>query len=124
MYSGFEELQVHHHTQYLEGREGDDAVSDSLVIPGGVAALQSRRHLLDNLKVRAVNLGGWLVIEKWIQPSLFDGIPDGDLLVSKELRAPLMITPNNPGLFFCPELLWELNFIIKIAPIDDQIHGN
>ena len=96
MYSGFEELQVHHHTQYLVKREGDDAVSGTLMIPGGVAALQSRRHLLDNLKVRAVNLGGWLVIEKWIQPSLFDGIPDGDLLVSKELRARIMITPNNP----------------------------
>lgn len=124
MYFGFEELQVHHHTQYLEGRAGDDAVSDSLVIPGGVAALQSRRHLLDNLKVRAVNLGGWLVIEKWIQPSLFDGIPDGDLLVSKELRARIMITLNNPGLFFCPELLWERKLIIKIDPIDDHIHGN
>lgn len=33
-------------------------------------------------KVRAVNLGGWLVIEGWIKPSLFDGIPNGDMLVN------------------------------------------
>jgi hypothetical protein len=46
-----------------------------------VAALQPRRALLDTPKVRAVNLGGWLVIEKWMKPELFDDIPDGDLLV-------------------------------------------
>jgi len=33
-------------------------------------------------KVRGVNLGGWLVIEGWIKPSLFDGIANGDMLVS------------------------------------------
>ncbi|KAM7515738.1 hypothetical protein LguiA_005321 [Lonicera macranthoides] len=31
-------------------------------------------------KVRGVNLGGWLVVEGWIKPSLFDGIPNGDML--------------------------------------------
>ncbi|XP_062006431.1 probable glucan 1,3-beta-glucosidase A isoform X1 [Rosa rugosa] len=31
-------------------------------------------------KVRAVNLGGWLVVEGWIKPSLFDGISNGDML--------------------------------------------
>ncbi|XP_017219420.1 probable glucan 1,3-beta-glucosidase A isoform X1 [Daucus carota subsp. sativus] len=31
-------------------------------------------------RVRAVNLGGWLVVEGWIKPSLFDGIPNGDML--------------------------------------------
>ncbi|XP_040363658.1 uncharacterized protein LOC112173299 [Rosa chinensis] len=31
-------------------------------------------------KVRAVYLGGWLVVEGWIKPSLFDGIPNGDML--------------------------------------------
>ncbi|HET8704713.1 MAG TPA: glucan 1,3-beta-glucosidase, partial [Pseudomonadales bacterium] len=25
-------------------------------------------------KVRGVNLGGWLVLEKWMTPSLFDGL--------------------------------------------------
>ncbi|KAB1199826.1 hypothetical protein CJ030_MR7G012513 [Morella rubra] len=30
--------------------------------------------------VRAVNLGGWLVTEGWITPSLFDGIPNKDFL--------------------------------------------
>lgn len=38
--------------------------------------------LRGNSKVRGVNLGGWLVIEGWIKPSLFDGIPNGDMLVS------------------------------------------
>ena len=33
-------------------------------------------------KVAGVNLGGWLVIEKWMRPSLWDAIPDSDLLVS------------------------------------------
>ncbi|KAI3852305.1 hypothetical protein MKX03_018950 [Papaver bracteatum] len=31
-------------------------------------------------KVRGVNLGNWLVIEGWMKPSLFDGIPEGDML--------------------------------------------
>ncbi|BAT05952.1 Os08g0484100 [Oryza sativa Japonica Group] len=35
----------------------------------------------DFTKVRAVNLGGWLVVEGWIKPSLFDGISNGDMLV-------------------------------------------
>ncbi|KAL8491390.1 hypothetical protein ACS0TY_023133 [Phlomoides rotata] len=30
--------------------------------------------------VRAVNLGGWLVTEGWIKPSLFDAIPNKDFL--------------------------------------------
>ncbi|KAK6115464.1 hypothetical protein DH2020_035108 [Rehmannia glutinosa] len=35
-----------------------------------------------DLPFKAVNLGGWLVIEGWMTPSLFDGIPNKDLLVS------------------------------------------
>ena len=31
----------------------------------------------DGDKVRGVNLGGWLVIEPWITPSLFDEVGDG-----------------------------------------------
>ncbi|RZC46934.1 hypothetical protein C5167_039882 [Papaver somniferum] len=31
-------------------------------------------------KVRGVNLGNWLVVEGWMKPSLFDGIPNGDML--------------------------------------------
>ena len=40
-------------------------------------------HEMDNssLRIKAVNLGGWLVTEGWIKPSLFDGIPNKDLLV-------------------------------------------
>lgn len=46
-------------------------------------------------KVRGVSLGGWLVVEGWIKPSLFDDIPDEDMLVS----------------FFFPELLLNYFFI-------------
>ncbi|PSS30128.1 Glucan 1,3-beta-glucosidase A precursor [Actinidia chinensis var. chinensis] len=37
-------------------------------------------------KVRAVNLGGWLVVEGWIKPSLFDGIPNGDMIDGTEVQ--------------------------------------
>ncbi|CAI9116347.1 OLC1v1017467C1 [Oldenlandia corymbosa var. corymbosa] len=37
-------------------------------------------HINPNFRVKAVNLGGWLVTEGWIKPSLFDGIPNKDLL--------------------------------------------
>lgn len=33
-----------------------------------------------------MNLGGWLVVEGWIKPSLFDGIPNGDLLDGTEVQ--------------------------------------
>ncbi|KAK3153572.1 hypothetical protein QOZ80_2BG0177520 [Eleusine coracana subsp. coracana] len=36
--------------------------------------------------IRAVNLGGWLVTEGWIMPSLFDGIPNKDLLDGTKLQ--------------------------------------
>ncbi|VVA13762.1 PREDICTED: glucan 1 3-beta-glucosidase [Prunus dulcis] len=36
--------------------------------------------------VKAVNLGGWLVTEGWIKPSLFDGIPNKDFLDGTELQ--------------------------------------
>ncbi|XP_031101540.1 probable glucan 1,3-beta-glucosidase A isoform X1 [Ipomoea triloba] len=34
----------------------------------------------NGFRVRAVNLGGWLVTEEWIKPSLFNAIPNKDLL--------------------------------------------
>ena len=36
-----------------------------------------------DFQVRGVNLGGWLIVEGWITPSLFDGIPNKDLLVGR-----------------------------------------
>uniref|UniRef100_I1PTP3 DUF7910 domain-containing protein n=1 Tax=Oryza glaberrima TaxID=4538 RepID=I1PTP3_ORYGL len=38
------------------------------------------------LPVRAVCLGGWLVTEGWILPSLFDAIPNKDLLDGAQLQ--------------------------------------
>ncbi|CAN4114863.1 unnamed protein product [Withania somnifera] len=38
------------------------------------------------VRVRAVNLGGWLVIEGWIKPSLFDDIPNGDMLDGTQVQ--------------------------------------
>uniref|UniRef100_A0A0D3H1H5 Uncharacterized protein n=2 Tax=Oryza TaxID=4527 RepID=A0A0D3H1H5_9ORYZ len=40
----------------------------------------------DFTKVRAVNLGGWLVVEGWIKPSLFDGISNGDMLDGTQVQ--------------------------------------
>ncbi|KAK8969476.1 hypothetical protein KSP40_PGU017021 [Platanthera guangdongensis] len=37
-------------------------------------------------KVRGVNLGGWLVVERWIKPSLFDEIPNGDMLDGTQVQ--------------------------------------
>ncbi|EPS64504.1 hypothetical protein M569_10276, partial [Genlisea aurea] len=36
--------------------------------------------------IRGVNLGGWLVIEGWIKPSLFDGIPNNDMIDGTEIQ--------------------------------------
>ncbi|XP_043714154.1 probable glucan 1,3-beta-glucosidase A isoform X4 [Telopea speciosissima] len=41
---------------------------------------------LNGRKVRGVNLGGWLVVEGWIKPSLFDGIPNGDMLDGTQVQ--------------------------------------
>ncbi|KAI4345280.1 hypothetical protein L6164_012417 [Bauhinia variegata] len=45
------------------------------------STVHSAEGLLEDSKVRGVNLGGWLGIEGWIKPSLFDGIANGDMLV-------------------------------------------
>ncbi|XP_020255933.1 uncharacterized protein LOC109832881 [Asparagus officinalis] len=37
-------------------------------------------------KVRGVNLGGWLVVEGWVKPSLFDEIPNGDMLDGTQVQ--------------------------------------
>ncbi|KAI3836295.1 hypothetical protein MKX03_031579 [Papaver bracteatum] len=41
---------------------------------------------LNGEKVKAVNLGNWLVIEGWMKPSLFEGIPEGDMLDGAKVR--------------------------------------
>ncbi|XP_057818359.1 glucan 1,3-beta-glucosidase isoform X2 [Cryptomeria japonica] len=46
-----------------------------------LASTTTEKRKLEGIpKVRAVNLGGWLVVEGWIKPSLFDDIKDNDLL--------------------------------------------
>ncbi|KAJ4796520.1 hypothetical protein LUZ62_047766 [Rhynchospora pubera] len=40
----------------------------------------------NSLHVKAVNLGGWLVTEGWIKPSLFDGIVNKDLLDGTQIQ--------------------------------------
>jgi hypothetical protein len=44
--------------------------------------VQKTSILAPNPPYKAVNLGSWLVAEGWMQPSLFDGIVNKDLLVS------------------------------------------
>uniref|UniRef100_A0A0D6R5D0 Uncharacterized protein n=1 Tax=Araucaria cunninghamii TaxID=56994 RepID=A0A0D6R5D0_ARACU len=46
----------------------------------GRKTLEGRKLANSSESYRAVNLGGWLNIEGWIKPSLFDGIVDNDLL--------------------------------------------
>ncbi|CAL5437148.1 unnamed protein product [Camellia sinensis] len=46
----------------------------------------SHERLTPNFKIRAVNLGGWLVTEGWIKPSLFHGIPNKDFLDGTKLQ--------------------------------------
>ncbi|KAK3121990.1 hypothetical protein QOZ80_8BG0663690 [Eleusine coracana subsp. coracana] len=59
-----------------------------LFVFGFLSALQLSRSStdVDFRKVRAVNLGGWLVVEGWIKPSLFDGIPNGDMLDGTQVQ--------------------------------------
>ena len=47
----------------------------------------SHGRLNAQFQVKAVNLGGWLVTEGWMKPSLFDGIPNKDFLVSKYVNS-------------------------------------
>lgn len=62
-----------------------------------------RRTLLDEdgaiPPVRAVNLGGWLVVEGWIKPSLFDGIPNKDFLDGTGLQ----LKSVTVGKYLCAE---------------------
>ncbi|WVZ06181.1 hypothetical protein V8G54_019527 [Vigna mungo] len=53
------------------------------LITSGVYSVEG---LHGSSKVRGVNLGGWLVIEGWIKPSLFDGIANGDMLDGTEVQ--------------------------------------
>ncbi|KAL5555977.1 hypothetical protein UlMin_038213 [Ulmus minor] len=39
-----------------------------------------------HLPLKAVNLGNWLVIEGWMKPSLFEGIPNNDLLDGTQVQ--------------------------------------
>eukprot|EP01018_Ginkgo_biloba_P020255 Gb_01371 [translate_table: standard] len=52
----------------------------------GRKTLDLRRLADGNQKYHSVNLGGWLVIEGWIKLSLFDGIPNKDLLDGTQIR--------------------------------------
>ncbi|PUZ51915.1 hypothetical protein GQ55_6G229400 [Panicum hallii var. hallii] len=53
-----------------------------------VSAFRLAHSSTDNnsSEVRAVNLGGWLVVEGWIKPSLFDGIPNRDMLDGTQVQ--------------------------------------
>lgn len=42
-----------------------------------------------NRSLRGINVGGWLVVEKWITPKLFDGVNgDGELAIYNDLGVP------------------------------------
>ncbi|KAK4256662.1 hypothetical protein QN277_006357 [Acacia crassicarpa] len=50
------------------------------------SGVYSVEGLRGDSKVRGVNLGGWLIIEGWIKPSLFDGIANGDMLDGTQIQ--------------------------------------
>lgn len=58
------------------------------------------RNLNPNFRVRAVNLGGWLLTEGWIKPSLFDAIPNKDFLDGTGLQFKSVTV----GKYLCAEL--------------------
>ncbi|GLT68851.1 hypothetical protein SLA2020_410470 [Shorea laevis] len=50
------------------------------------ALLLSHADVDLKLPLKAVNLGNWLVTEGWMKPSLFDGIPNKDLLDGTQVQ--------------------------------------
>ncbi|KAK4374391.1 hypothetical protein RND71_005068 [Anisodus tanguticus] len=58
------------------------------------------RNLNPNFRVKAVNLGGWLLTEGWIKPSLFDAIPNNDFLDGTGLQFKSVTV----GKYLCAEL--------------------
>ncbi|KAK8692280.1 hypothetical protein V6N13_075751 [Hibiscus sabdariffa] len=60
-------------------------------------ATSGREH--PSFRIRAVNLGGWLVTEGWIKPSLFDGIVNKDFLDGTQLQFKSVTT----GKYLCAE---------------------
>ncbi|KAL3733225.1 hypothetical protein ACJRO7_022710 [Eucalyptus globulus] len=72
------------------------------VISNGIRSTRSHSgHQMENRnpKIRAVNLGGWLVTEGWIKPSLFDAIPNKDFLDGTGLQFKSMMV----GKYLCAE---------------------
>ncbi|OMO94235.1 Glycoside hydrolase, family 5 [Corchorus olitorius] len=61
---------------------------------------QCQGRVLDpNSRIKAVNLGGWLVTEGWIKPTLFDGIVNKDFLDGTALQFKSVTT----GKYLCAE---------------------
>ncbi|PHT77961.1 hypothetical protein T459_16013 [Capsicum annuum] len=58
------------------------------------------RDLNPDFRVKAINLGGWLLTEGWIKPSLFDGIPNKDFLDGTGLQ----FKSVTMGKYLCAEL--------------------
>ncbi|KDP32695.1 hypothetical protein JCGZ_11987 [Jatropha curcas] len=59
-----------------------------------------RVNLNPSFKIKAVNLGGWLVTEGWIKPSLFDGISNNNFLDGTEVQ----LKSVTVGKYLCAEL--------------------
>ncbi|KAL0439739.1 UNVERIFIED_CONTAM: putative glucan 1,3-beta-glucosidase A [Sesamum latifolium] len=52
-----------------------------------------------NPPYKAVNLGGWLVVEGWMKPSLFDAIPNKDLLDGTQVQ----LKSTSLNMYLCAE---------------------
>lgn len=65
-------------------------IGESELDAGAGEALQAGPRIshpsLNGLALRGVNLGGWLITERWLKPSLWDRIPDSDLIDGAEVQ--------------------------------------
>uniref|UniRef100_A0A6V7QWP4 Uncharacterized protein n=1 Tax=Ananas comosus var. bracteatus TaxID=296719 RepID=A0A6V7QWP4_ANACO len=57
-----------------------------LLLCSHLTSISSAARSTPSSAIKAVNLGGWLVTEGWIEPSLFDGIPNKDFLDGTQLQ--------------------------------------
>ncbi|GKV09294.1 hypothetical protein SLEP1_g20817 [Rubroshorea leprosula] len=71
----------------------------SICLLSFVLSFSNGMALTPRSPIKAVNLGGWLVTEGWIKPSLFDGIPNKDFLDGIGLQFKSVTT----GRYLCVE---------------------
>ncbi len=80
-------------------------------------------------KVRGVNLGNWLVLEKWMKPTLFDDVKGGsetDLMIELGDKAPEFLTAHRDKWITFEDFKWLSEHGINTVriPITHWIFGD